>query len=244
MRNLKRGSRGDDVKGLQTALNDEFGYGLAVDGIFGNKTDSAVRDCQKRKGWKVDGIAGRETQGGLGILDISDYIIPCENLKQFTPPLDKTIYGKDKTWSTYKSGGCGILSFTIVYRALGLAPEGETWLDTVLRLGDYAVKMGYRVKDNGTKYTVFGTNGCKYEALSRSATAIENAIRSGCLVILHLDKGYGNGYGGNGHYVCAYGIQGNYLLLRDVGSSLSSRQKVLLSKCGSKLKGAYKMMKR
>ena len=165
-------------------------------------------------------------------------------MKQYTPPLDKTIYGKDSTWSTYKGGGCGILSFTIVYRALGLAPEGETWLDTVLRLGSYAVKMGYRIKNNGTSSGLFGTNGCKYESLTKSATAIENAIRSGHLVILHLAKGYANGYGGDGHYVVAYGIEDSYLLLRDVGASAPSRQKVLLSKCGSKLKGAYKMSRR
>lgn len=58
------GSTGSAVKKLQTALN-KHGYGLAVDGIFGVKTQAAVRDYQKQYGLKLDGIAGVETWGSL-----------------------------------------------------------------------------------------------------------------------------------------------------------------------------------
>ena len=58
------GSTGSAVSNLQTILN-QHGYGLAVDGIFGEKTRAAVRDYQKRYNLKLDGIAGPETWGSL-----------------------------------------------------------------------------------------------------------------------------------------------------------------------------------
>lgn len=62
--NLTYGSQGAAVKQLQTALNNS-GYGLAVDGIYGAKTQAAVRDYQSKNGLSVDGIAGTQTQGKL-----------------------------------------------------------------------------------------------------------------------------------------------------------------------------------
>lgn len=62
--NLSYGSQGDEVKKLQEALNSQ-GYGLSVDGIYGAKTQAAVRDYQSKQGLAVDGIAGVNTQGKL-----------------------------------------------------------------------------------------------------------------------------------------------------------------------------------
>lgn len=62
--NLSYGSSGSAVKQLQTALNSA-GYGLAVDGIYGAKTQAAVRDYQSKNGLSVDGIAGANTQAKL-----------------------------------------------------------------------------------------------------------------------------------------------------------------------------------
>lgn len=61
---LKLGSKGDQVKALQTQLN-KFGYKLVVDGIFGNATNKAVKDFQKKKGLVVDGIVGKQTRKAL-----------------------------------------------------------------------------------------------------------------------------------------------------------------------------------
>jgi peptidoglycan hydrolase-like protein with peptidoglycan-binding domain len=61
---LKHGDRGINVRKLQEALVKE-GFGLALDGIFGNETEKAVRAFQKREGLKVDGIAGPNTLAAL-----------------------------------------------------------------------------------------------------------------------------------------------------------------------------------
>lgn len=63
--NLRRGSKGADVTKLQTALN-ALGYDCGTaDGIFGAKTEAAVRAFQADNGLVVDGIAGKATQKAL-----------------------------------------------------------------------------------------------------------------------------------------------------------------------------------
>lgn len=59
--NLKKGSKGTQVKRLQEYLNWFGNYKLVVDGDFGSKTDKAVRDFQKRTGLAVDGIFGSKS---------------------------------------------------------------------------------------------------------------------------------------------------------------------------------------
>lgn len=58
---LRKGSEGDQVKALQRMLY-AMGYDVGpVDGIFGSKTEAAVRAYQKNKGLTVDGIVGQQT---------------------------------------------------------------------------------------------------------------------------------------------------------------------------------------
>lgn len=58
--------KGDDVMALQVLLNEATAADLAVDGIFGSKTERAVREYQELKGLKVDGKAGEKTITALG----------------------------------------------------------------------------------------------------------------------------------------------------------------------------------
>lgn len=64
---LRRGSSGDEVKKLQSLLNDKSGAGLNVDGNFGAKTEAAVKEYQKNNGLTVDGIVGAKTWASLGV---------------------------------------------------------------------------------------------------------------------------------------------------------------------------------
>lgn len=61
---LKQGSKGDEVKSLQTSLNNA-GYSLDVDGIYGAKTAAAVKDYQTKNALTADGIAGTNTLAKL-----------------------------------------------------------------------------------------------------------------------------------------------------------------------------------
>ena len=57
----RQGSRGDNVKILQTQLNEKVGCNLTVDGIFGAKTASCVKTYQKNNNLGIDGIVGKQT---------------------------------------------------------------------------------------------------------------------------------------------------------------------------------------
>lgn len=60
MPTIRRGSTGDAVRTLQEKLG-----GLTVDGIFGAKTEAAVRNFQRARGLQVDGIVGPKTWAAL-----------------------------------------------------------------------------------------------------------------------------------------------------------------------------------
>lgn len=67
MATLRQGSKGDEVKKLQSALISA-GYDVGstgADGIYGSKTASAVKAYQKANGLSVDGIVGSQTWGSL-----------------------------------------------------------------------------------------------------------------------------------------------------------------------------------
>lgn len=62
---LRLGSRGSDVIRLQAALN-ALGYDCGeADGIFGAKTEAAVRRFQRAQQLAVDGVAGRMTWAAI-----------------------------------------------------------------------------------------------------------------------------------------------------------------------------------
>lgn len=64
---LKVGSSGSQVKTLQTKLNN-WGYDAGTaDGIFGSKTQAAVKRFQQKNGLTVDGIVGAKTAAALGM---------------------------------------------------------------------------------------------------------------------------------------------------------------------------------
>ena len=64
MPTLRKNDTGLAVKILQKLLKC-YGYGLKVDGIFGPKTEAAVKDFQKKYKLTVDGIVGPKTYNAL-----------------------------------------------------------------------------------------------------------------------------------------------------------------------------------
>lgn len=80
MTTLKKGSQGNEVKILQSKLNQYGRYGLIVDGVFGAKTQEAVKDYQKKHNLSVDGIVGPKTWEALGVTNpryITKIIVHC-----------------------------------------------------------------------------------------------------------------------------------------------------------------------
>ena len=63
----KRGSSGSTVTQIQKKLKQWGYYTGSIDGIYGSRTEKAVRYFQQKNGLKVDGIAGNATLAALGI---------------------------------------------------------------------------------------------------------------------------------------------------------------------------------
>ena len=63
----KYGSRGDEVKEIQTKLKRWGYYNGNIDGIYGSVTLAAVKYFQSKNGLSVDGIAGPKTLAAMGI---------------------------------------------------------------------------------------------------------------------------------------------------------------------------------
>ena len=61
------GSRGDEVKQIQTKLKNWGYYNGSVDGIYGSKTVEAVKYFQRKNGLTADGVAGSKTLSAMGI---------------------------------------------------------------------------------------------------------------------------------------------------------------------------------
>ena len=65
---VKKGSKGDAVKGLQNVLEVRSSLDVGpVDGIFGPATENAVKQFQQQASLAVDGIVGPDTWGALRV---------------------------------------------------------------------------------------------------------------------------------------------------------------------------------
>lgn len=64
---IQYGSRGNDVKVIQTKLKSWGYYSGSVDGVFGSGTKSAVISFQKSNGLTADGVVGTQTLKAMGI---------------------------------------------------------------------------------------------------------------------------------------------------------------------------------
>lgn len=106
MTTVKNGSRGEDVKLCQQLLNKFGNYGLVEDGIFGAKTDSAVKDFQRIKRLTVDGIVGPKTWEALQsncVCTPSTPTIPSTPSKPSTTPTIINNYLKSGEYVNTKS---------------------------------------------------------------------------------------------------------------------------------------------
>jgi putative chitinase len=76
---LKVGSKGEDVKKLQTKL------GTVVDGDFGVGTEKLVKEWQTKNGLTSDGVIGDETWEKMFLGEVIKGIFKLENLKGHVP---------------------------------------------------------------------------------------------------------------------------------------------------------------
>lgn len=67
----KKGSYGSVVTEIQQKLSNWGYYSGSVDGVYGSRTEEAVKKFQKNNGLTADGVVGSATLSALGITDSS-----------------------------------------------------------------------------------------------------------------------------------------------------------------------------
>ena len=101
---LYNGSRGEEVKALQQKLID-LGYleGTA-DGIFGNKTEKAVRRFQWKNRMSADGLAGKKTLAALNLAQGGEKAPAAETAAAAAPSVFDTglLLVKDSSFTAAK----------------------------------------------------------------------------------------------------------------------------------------------
>lgn len=90
----KYGSRGDEVRQIQTKLKRWGYYKGNVDGIYGSQTQAAVRWFQSKNGLTVDGIAGKNTLKAMGIMNSSNSSSSGATTSNDLNLLSRLVYGE------------------------------------------------------------------------------------------------------------------------------------------------------
>ena len=87
------GSRGEEVKTIQTKLKRWGYYNGSIDGIYGSQTLSAVKYFQRKNGLTADGIAGTQTLRAMGIYSSSSTSSSSTNSNNLNL-LSRLVYGE------------------------------------------------------------------------------------------------------------------------------------------------------
>lgn len=90
----KYGSRGDEVRQIQTKLKRWGYYNGSIDGIYGSQTLAAVKSFQRKNGLTVDGIAGPKTLNAMGITSSGSSSSSSSSNSNNVNLLARLIYGE------------------------------------------------------------------------------------------------------------------------------------------------------
>lgn len=117
---LRKGDKGENVKVLQTMLNSVNNAGLDIDGSFGGKTQTAVKNFQKTNKLEVDGVCGPKTWSKLESLYGKSVSTLSIASGQYNP--GSLVKGKSYSLSGKISSNYKITSVTVgVYKTNGTA---------------------------------------------------------------------------------------------------------------------------
>lgn len=162
---LKLGSSGEPTKKLQGLLNKN-GANLDVDGVFGSKTQAAVKNYQQSNGLTVDGMVGEQTMGALTGAGASGSKAPTSSESK-APAASEGFTYDDFSYDDYKESDTVSQAYAALQQQLAAKPgayqstwEGQTneLIDRILNREDFSYDVNsdalyQQMKD---QYTALG----------------------------------------------------------------------------------------
>ena len=150
---LSKGDDGYQVKNLQKFLNWFGSYRLDEDGIFGNATESALKDFQTYSKIEVDGIYGNESYNAADkakkkVFTPTPIPVPQLSSEYYTGKLPSVTLFKGDTGTDVKY----LQEFLNWYGSYGLEVDGVYGLLTINAVRDF--QKNTRIEVDG----IFGTN--------------------------------------------------------------------------------------
>lgn len=182
----KYGSTGHEVRQVQTALKQQGYYTGSVDGIYGSRTQAAVRKFQAARGLTVDGICGANTLRALGISGSSAAL-----RKGSSGSAVRQVQQKLKNWGYYTGSVDGIYgtatenAVRAFQRKNGLTSDGVCGVRTLSALGLSSLTAGSHSvsANNGNVYLLARiisaeARGESYQGQVAVGAVVMNRVRS------------------------------------------------------------------
>lgn len=193
---LKMGSRGPLVIDLQRALNSGLrpNPNLVADGVFGAKTDRAVKAFQAENWLVVDGQAGACTQNAL------------YGAEAYAPTLHRIPFIPQPTNTTCWAASTAMMTNSSVAAVKAKTPQ-DMWSDQAGLLNS---SESDDAMTSGNRYARIHNLRCN-PPMSWSLAKLQGALRRGPLMfdMLWSANDYVAGRGSSGHMICVVGIRGD-----------------------------------
>ena len=212
-----KNSKGAAVQAVQILLGN-----LECDGIFGSRTKAAVAAYQAACGLAADGICGKNTWMALlaGEKSASGFVQPVDYKQGDSRwgSIMYSCYGNKK--QTIANSGCG---------PTAMADVVATLKDKAVQPPDLcslSVENGHRSRSGGTAWSFFPFIQQKF-GFSRmietsSLTTLKACLDAGGYAVCSMGPGY---WTQNGHFICAWKYDKNYIYANDPASGKRKKQK-------------------
>ena len=213
------------TQALQILLD---GADLVDDGVYGEKTKSAVAAYQAASGITSDGICGRNTWTRL-ITGRSDTPEQPVTPGEFRQPVD---YKQgDSRWGKKMYSSTGNKNQTYANSACGptaMADVIATLVDpnvTPVTMGELALKWGDRTASSGTATSFFPhvQKHYKFKKMigTKALATLKACLDAGGYVVCRMGKGY---WTKGGHYITAWKYDSKKIYCNDPASSKRKSQ--------------------
>ena len=214
--------------------------GKDIDGICGTKTRAKIKSYQAASALEIDGIAGRKTWNsllGLSANVVSSKINACVHYIQWDSRWKNKKYSTHTSSQTIGNSGCGPTAMAMIMSQFVDAKY------TPVEMCNYALKNGYRTKNNGTAWGFYEWCFDHFDKFSKfvqtnSMTILQAALAEGALAVCSMNSNDNGFWTKGGHFITAIGFDSKYIYANDPNKSAHPRKQAH-SKFKSCMKQAF-----